>query len=164
MNMGCIFIFGQILIVLAILSLVLYLLRNTCDEMLKKASEKLNRKLYWNFIFRIFIELSLELSIIALLDLKVHNWTDSSWGYIFSSTMAIVSLGILMAIVGFLRFWVKPNYEKIKETSMMQKIGSLYSGLNLKSKANALSFTEWFIVRRVAYSAAVLFAQSQAWL
>lgn len=45
-----------------------------------------------------------------------------------------------------------------------KKIGALYSGLNLKSKANAIIFTEWFIIRRVAYSATALFAQSQTWL
>ena len=96
------------------------------------------------------------------MDLKVHNW-EESWGYILSSVLSVISLVSMMALIGFIRYWVKPNYLMIKESSMKKKIGSLYSGLNLKSKAEALSFTEWFIARRMLYAGAV-FAINQAWL
>ena len=157
MNMGAIFIAAQVIVMLILLSLVLMVIR-LCSDSANKCSRYLNGKLYWNLIFRVFIELSLELSIIASLDLKVHNWGES-WGYIFSSVLSIISLTVLVVMIGFMRFWVRSNYVLMKETSMQKKIGSLYQGLNLKSKADALSFTEWFIARRIMYAATALFAQ-----
>ena len=109
------------------------------------------------------IELCLEISILAILDIRVHNWTGS-WGYIFSSVLSIAALVSLISMIGFLRFWVRPNYGKIKEPAMEKRIGSLYSGLNLKSKAEALSFSEWFIGRRILYAATAVFAKNQTWL
>ena len=92
----------------------------------------------------------------------MHNW-EESWGYILSSVLSVISLVSMMALIGFIRYWVKPNYLMIKESSMKKKIGSLYSGLNLKSKVEALTFTEWFIMRRLFYSGAA-FAIDQSWL
>ena len=118
--------------------------------------------MYWNLIFRSLIELSLEFSIVASVDLKVHN--TSTWGYILSSGLSVASIAILLALIGFIRFWVKPNYHRAKELDLQKKIGSLYFGLNLKSKVDSLSYTEWFIARRMLYAASALFAQDQAWL
>lgn len=78
MNMGSIFVVDVMLTAMIILSLALHLFRNKCQGMLMKASTKLNSILYWNLLLRISIELCLELSIIGLLDLKVHNWFDEA--------------------------------------------------------------------------------------
>ena len=75
-----------------------------------------------------------------------------------------MSLTILYTTIGFIRFWMKPNYHRAKEPELQKKIGSLYFGLNIKSKVDSLSYTEWFIARRILYAASALFAQDHAWL
>lgn len=162
MNLGFILVVFSIVALLVPITLIL----KACSiksATVRKFSEYLSNLLYWNFIIRMFLELCLELSIIALMDLAVHNWS-ASWGYILSSTIAGVMLLTLILLILFVRCWVRPNYAKIKEPANQRRFGTLYSQLNLKSKSEALSFTEWFIARRILYSAAAFFALSQTWL
>lgn len=153
MNSG--FILLMILFIFALI-LVSYLLRLAsvilcCRAKIRKLAEKLEAILYWGFVIRIVLEVSLELAIISLMDIAVRNWTN--WGYITSYALSILSLIILIVFALWIRFYLRKR--ELKDPAYMKKMGSAYEGLI--PRPESLNITEWFIYRRVFYGGAAFF-------
>ena len=73
---------------------------------------------------RNILELSLEFSIIALMDITVHNW--STWGYILSFGLSVAAMVTLVAFIVSIRFHLRPKYAELKTKESRESIGALY--------------------------------------
>ena len=114
--------------------------------------------LYWNIVFRMLLEVSLELSIICLIDIALRNW--STWGYIMSYSFSILFTFSLLGVPLWIRFYLRK--QNLKDPAYKVKMGAAYEGL--KAKPSSLIVTEWFFYRRMIYAAAAFFGQGQLWL
>ena len=128
----------------------------------KKFSNKLDKDLYWNFVIRLLLELSLELFIISIMDVSMGNF--STYGYGISFFFALFSLMAVLGIGLISRLYLRKNYDKLKEQSWIDRVGSIYQGLNLKSKVNSLFHVEWFLLRRFIYAATAFYAIGNYWV
>ena len=157
MNSGFILLMVASVISLIVLSIILALAAKVTDKV-KKWKAKIDRILYWNSIIRLLLELSLELSIICLMDIAIHNF--SNWGYTVSFTLSVLSIFGLVGFAFWIRFYLKKK--DLKSKILQDRVGSAYD--SLKPNASSLIITEWFIYRRLIYAAAAFFGQGQLWL
>ena len=123
--------------------------RLCCCEIVKKASKKLDNVIYWGFVIRMLLEVSLEFSIISMMDIAVRNW--SSWGYVTSYCVSVAAMFSLL----FIAIWFRVYLRRQDLEVIRAKMGAAYEGLLAKSASLAVS--EWFIYRRMIYAAAAFF-------
>lgn len=151
-----------VLVLLVLLSMLLQCGRKH-SETVKRISSNINKLIYYSFFLRLIMEMSLEFSVAAFIDLRVRKW-DVSSGYVVSSVLAVLALLSMVWFVAYIHFSVLKKYSTLKNKTVFESIGCIYEGLNIKSKPWSLKWTQWFVVRRVIYAGAAFYARTMLWL
>ena len=151
MNSGFILLMIISIFVLIGVSYLLRLLALICCNLVGKLKDKLHSMLYWGFVIRMMLEISLELSIISLMDIALKNW--SNWGYVTSYCLSVIAMLSILSFALWIHFYLRKR--ELKDVAYRKKMGAAYDGL--KAKPSSLGFTEWFIYRRIIYAAAAFF-------
>ena len=157
MNSGFILLMLLSTVILFTISFILLLVSYLTSK-LNYCRVKLDQNLYWGFVIRLLLELTMELSIICIMEIALVNF--SSWGYVFSYTFSVIMVCTLIGSALQIRFCMRKR--DLSSPRFIQRMGAAYEGL--KPLPTSLAITEWFIYRRVIYAAAVFFAQGKLWL
>ena len=157
MNSGFILLMLLSTVILFTLSLILLSISYLTTK-LNYCRVKLDQNLYWGYVIRLILELTMELSIICIMEIALVNF--STWGYVTSYTLSVILVCTLIGGALQIRFCMRRR--DFTNQRFQQRLGAAYQGM--KPLPTSLAITEWFIYRRVIYAAAVFFAQGKLWL
>ena len=111
----------------------------------------------WGYPLRLLIEMSMDLSILSMMDIYFRN--TENWGYKISFSISIISLAALISLLLGIR--CKLRKMDIDDSAVVSRVGTLYEGLIRKE--SSLAVTEWFICRRILYAASAFYGKDQLW-
>ena len=83
-----------------------------------------------------------------------------NWGYTISYGISFACLTILVAIMLWMRFWLRK--QDLNEESIETRFGGVYEGLNPQKES--LLYQEWFIFRRLMFAATAFYFMGKIFL
>ena len=120
----------------------------------------LSKFILWNWVIRLFIEMSMLLAFCCLLTIKYADVSGlMGWMNIISAWFFLV---VLLLMPFFIFFFYLKNFDRMnsddEETAedFEEKFGAPMEGLKKDMKAS-IFFSIWFILRRVLFVGIVLF-------
>ena len=122
----------------------------------KKVNGKLKGWLHWNFVIRLIIESSMDLTFTCYFNLKYANFSVHHYGSFINFIAAILLGGLLIASPFFILVFYGLNFSKVHDEKFEKKYGAVYEGLRLKSRS-ALVYNSYFVTRRCLFMCIALF-------
>ena len=119
---------------------------------------KYRNNFFWNFYLRAILEAAIDIGILGLMDTHEHNF--SNFGYSNSFIFALFSMGAILSMVLWIRLWLRK--QDLTDEALAKRVGSIYDGL--KPRPDSLLYQEWFILRRLAFSASAFYGMHHLWL
>ena len=102
----------------------------------------------WNFTMRLLFEISLDIAILAMIEIYTFNL--QSWA---SFSLAILLYASLVGLSLFIIFYVRRV--NLNSRNVSKRIGTTYDGLILKK--SSLVQPIWFLYRRLAFAACAFY-------
>jgi len=116
---------------------------------------KVKSYVFWNGTFQTITGTYTVLVMCVLINTK--HLTFGSTGEIISSSFTIL-FGIILTIFPVIScLWLRKNFERLEEPEMVQLIGSMYSGLDLRRGRPALWQIVFFYMRRALIPLSVVY-------
>jgi len=122
-------------VLIAILSVLgsltlFFIAKFTKNERIVKYREELRKKLFWNGVLSVNLEMHLILCICVCIQFKHLNFTDKAKG--FSSVLNFVFAIYIIGAMAVSAYIVQKNKSKLNSKSIKEQFGSLYEELNIK--------------------------------
>ena len=128
----------------------------------------LHKKLLWNFVIRLLIELSLLLGFCCALTVRYAEFTGS-FMTVIDVISAYIFIGVLTVLPFFIFFFYLKNFEKMNSEDeevaeeFEERYGSPLEGLKKENKSS-IFHSIWFILRRILFVMIVLHLYKQVLL
>lgn len=122
----------------------------------KKVNGKLKKFLHWNFVIRLIIEGSMDLTFTAYFNLKYANFSVRYYGSFVNYILAIMFGILLISTPIFIIVFYGINFRKLHDKKFEKRYGAAYEGLRLKSRS-ALVYNSYFVMSRCLFMCIALF-------
>lgn len=97
--------------------------------------QKLRRYLYWNGLIRFFIEVYLDFTLLAFINLRDFEWDSSFSSVTFCNLLAVnVVIAISVLPIALISFFLCKKSAAWKEEKFQERYGSFLDGTNLEMK------------------------------
>lgn len=122
----------------------------------KKVNGTLKKHLHWNFVIRLIIEGSMDLTFTTYFNLMYARFSVRYYGSFINYIFAILFAILLIASPVFIIVFYGVNFKKLHDQKFERKYGAVYEGLKLKSRS-ALVYNSYFVMRRCLFMCIALF-------
>jgi len=128
----------------------------------------MKRKLYWNALNTLAMEIYLEVGLSASLNLKTMRWLDNNPDLVFMNYFAFASLAFLVGYPIWLVVFYLRNQSRWLDEDFQTKFGHPLEATSFKDKPKAkwvpLIFPVVFLLRRLAFIFTVVVIPKFNWM
>ena len=150
--MGTMAAFYLIYVCLIIISPFLGGCRKSC-KCANKASQKLNKSIYWGTLITLMNESYMIIAVCLLLNMNILS-TESP-GLKVMSILCAIFLGCAIIIPIIIISYLRNKFDQLKTDEMKNAFGALYADLNLKEGRKVLLGPTFFLARRMMLAIAI---------
>ena len=166
--MGTCFFMVQIYLSSCIVVLILLLLiRYAKVYKLQNIYEKLKQNLFWSTALRFIFESYLELVICITVGMLNLEWSQDNFSMSYNTLWTLSFAFIALILPLFTSFFYYCRIDQVDDEQFTKKYGTLYEGLQLDmdedKRKSALIFPFLFLLRRLAFTAVVIWLDWFVW-
>ena len=124
------------------------------------AKQKLEAYFFWNGLIRLFMEISFELILTAMLNVQTADWQTSIHEVRYSTALSIISLALVAIVFPFLSVLYYRNMGILSKKSFKKKYIAGIEGTKYETETPPKSIVAYptiFAVRRILFSVSVIY-------